>query len=133
MSKYELIYNANHWECGDGCCDGTEYQILINNNEIGWYSDLSRDNFDALDRFINVLNKGVEDYKLVYSAELDKDGDLDDVIYLNSIKITNSLWECDMFEDILEKLKLQHEIIVYDLDWDIWKNEKRLVLVLENS
>ena len=133
MKKYEMKLDTERWQCGDGCCDGERTTVTVNEMEIGTYGDLSMENFNALELFITMLNENDSELILSYSAQLDRDGDLSDAIYLNETLIANSVWGCEVYGDILDRFQLQYLYRNYDLDWDIWQKEKHLVLELEEE
>lgn len=133
MDKYNMSLDVTYWECGDGCCDGGNTMVTVNGIEIGSYSDLSNENLNGLKRFMSLLNESDEDLSLSFSVSVDADGDLRDTILLKGIQFTDSIWSCHVYRDILLGLKLPFESSVYEVDWDTWQKEERLVLVLQEE
>lgn len=129
MSKYEVSLETDYWECGDGCCSGDDTTVTVNDIEIGCYGDFSYSQFEGVNKLIEILNQNDENLTLMFTVEIDEDGDLQDAIYLNDIKITNSVWACEVYSAVLNKLKLSYQYILHDLDWDVWTDEKKLILV----
>lgn len=133
MTKYELNMVTEDWECGDGCCSGDSTLITINEVEIGWYGELRDNQFNAVSNMMKILNEHSSQLTLTFSFENDKEGNLEDVIYLNDTKLTNSLRVSELYVDILNKLEIPYRYVTYDYDWDIWHEEKELVLEIEND
>lgn len=130
MSNYKLELDYNYGECGDGCCSWDETKVSISGLEIGWYGNIGSSDIDSLEKMIEELNKKHGYYELHYLIESNEDGKLVDVIYLNDIILSNSTYMCDIYEDMLEKLDIKYKVLAYDLVSDIWKNEKRIELIL---
>lgn len=133
MDKYNLSFETEHWECGDGCCDGDIATVTVNSIEIGKYGDLSHTELNGINKFIETLNQNDENLTLSFKAEVDDDDFLGDTIYLNDTRITDSIWASEVYSDILNQLKLSYRYLFQDCDWDIWDKEKRVVLVVESD
>lgn len=133
MNKYKMTMKSDYWECGDGCCSGEETTVFINHIEIGTYSELHLEHHDGLRRFLARLNESEQDLVVSFTVDVDEYGELEDALYLNDVKITNTCWECRLYTDILDSLEIPYSCRLYEVEWDIWKKEKRLVLVLEEE
>jgi len=45
MTKYQISFDLNYWECGDGCCSSYDTDIILNGKEImtcGFLSDYTK-------------------------------------------------------------------------------------------
>lgn len=126
MDKYKINYDTRWWECGDKCCSDQLTTITVNDIEIGTFSFFNEE--ESFDFLINELNKNDKEITIHSSVELDEDDNLTDAFYFNGIKQDSSVYDMNKYFDLLSKLKLNYRYIASDLDWDIWKQEERLVL-----
>lgn len=132
MEKYVLDLKTEYWECSDGCCSGTGTEVFINEDiRVGGFSDLGPCQMDDIKRFVSELNKEHEKLELIFTVELDEDGDISDLIYLNETLIANTVADSNVYPMILEKLGIVFEEIHYDYEYNVWVKEKKLVTYID--
>jgi hypothetical protein len=53
--------------------------------------------------------------------------------YFNDQLIAETYWACELYTDILDTFKIPYQYATYQLEWDVWEKEKKLILVLEDE
>lgn len=131
MKQYKLDVKTDYWQCGDGCCDGSNSALFINGIEVGTYGDLSFANLADLDTFINMLNQNHSDLVLTYGRKADESNEVRDSVQFNGKEISETYWNSQMYSDVLDALKLPYLYRMLDLDWELFQAESTWKLIVE--
>lgn len=58
--SYDLTFGLDYWECGDGCCSGHNYTVLLNGKEVAAIGEDEEYKKEIVKDFVSVINKELE-------------------------------------------------------------------------
>lgn len=53
---YKLTFGLDYWECGDGCCSGHNYTVLLDGKEVTSIGEDEEDKKELVKEFVSLIN-----------------------------------------------------------------------------
>ena len=147
--RYELEFDYEYSECGDGCCSYFYDIVKVNDSEIYREDSPPHDFVDSVRTLFAVLNAREEgsetELTLTYSYVFDRDYDEDafgeggypygliqDAIFLDGVLLTDEYYGMGTFENILKELGESYRVVTMDYD-DKFFDETRELRLYESE
>lgn len=116
--SYELTFGLDYWECGDGCCGGHNFTVILNGVEVTAIGEDEEYKKELVKEFVSLIYReidaGQELFHISDSFILDEsygDRDIAKGIFLNGTLIKDGEYGGRTFLDILESIG---KPVIYD-------------------
>jgi len=134
---YKLTFGLDYWECGDGCCGGHNYTVLLDGKSVTSIGEDEESKKELVKDFVLLINRELDASQEVFhlsdSFILDESYDERDItkgVFLNNTLIKDGEYGGRTFLDILISIGKPIIYDTYYIDREDFfvKNEWNIVL-----